>query len=105
MRSEESGRIGKIFYEIMGKQRSIFTQVHVPCNPLYPSSGVTTLTAKLEIEQQILQRNRRYSLQSLSTPFLSQNELASSIDPLSHNNILDQLLCGSFLDSSTDDLY
>jgi hypothetical protein len=105
MRSEESKRIYKNLNEIMGKQRSIFTQVDVPCDPLDPSSGVTTLTAKLEIEQQILQRNRRYSLQSLSTPFLSQNELASSIDPLSHNNILDQLLCGSFLDSSTDDLY
>jgi hypothetical protein len=105
MRSEESRRIYKNLNEIMGKQRSNFTQVDVPCDPLDPSSGVTTLTSKLEIKQQILQRNRRHSLQSLSTPFLSRNELASSIDPLSHKDKLHQLLCGSFLDSSTDDLY
>lgn len=58
LQSEESRWIYKNIKEIMGKQRSVFTQVDVPSDTKNPSSHHTTLTSKLDIEEQILQRNR-----------------------------------------------
>ena len=89
---EESWRIYKNIKYIMGKQRSIFTQVDVSSDPTNPLSEHTTLTSKIEIKEQILHRNRCHNL------------LSSSIHPQSNNNGLNELLNGSFLASSKDSL-
>jgi hypothetical protein len=104
LQSEESRWIYKNIKEIMGKQRSVFTQVDVPSDTKNPSSQHTTLTSKLDIEEQILQRNRWHSLQSLSTPFLSNALLCSSINPHDNNSGLNDLLDGSFLSYKKESL-
>jgi len=104
MKSEESRRIYSNLKKILGKQRSIFTQVNIYNDPLDPAAEQTTLSSKIEIEEKILERNHRHSLKSLSTPFLFIPTLQSSIDPHSKEDGLDKILSGSILDSCIDPL-
>jgi len=104
MKAKESRWIYSNLKEIMGKQRSMFTQVDVHNDSLNPDAGQATLSSKIEIEEKILERNRRHSLQSLSTPFFSIPTLQSSIDPHSKADGLDKLLNGSIMDFCLDSL-
>jgi hypothetical protein len=62
------------------------------------SDGVySSLTSKEEIEDNLLQRNRRRSLQSLATPFMMKEGLSCYIQPSNHH-LMDQLLDGSYTD-------
>jgi hypothetical protein len=92
---EASKRSYKNIKEIFGKQQVPLTQVDVLSDPTDPNSPHTTLTAREDIEYNILHRNRKHSLQSLSTPFMSHPELCHTIDPSSPYNQFDNLLHGS----------
>jgi len=96
-RSEESRRIYHNIKELLGKQQQIFTQVDILNPSIENNHPHTTLTQQLDIEQEILSRNRRHSLQSYQTPFLSNSMLHEAISPEKENNKLDQFLEGSFL--------
>jgi hypothetical protein len=79
------------YKKILGKQPSSLTQVDI-FDPLAPTDNQrTTLISKVEIEHSIIQGNRRHSLQSLSTPFMSNCQLTSAIN-LMEPHKLDQLL-------------
>jgi hypothetical protein len=74
-------------------------------NPNDSSSPHITLTDRKDIELHILCQNRKHSLQSLSTPFLSDPSLKHTIDPSSPSNKLNAFLDGSTLeDGSLDSL-
>ena len=96
LHAEEAKKIYKNIKETFGKQQIPLTQVDVLSNPNNRTSEHITLTSKEEIELNILKRNRRHSLQSLSTPFLSHPQLRQAIDPLSEENFIDQLLLNEF---------
>jgi len=51
---------------------------------------------------QILCRNRKHSMQSLSTPFASQLDFSRLIDPLNQTHAFDEILDGT-IDTTTDD--
>lgn len=73
------------------------TQVDVLSDKHVPISSITTISNKKEVEDQILHRNRKHSLQSSFTPFMSHPLLSSSIDPNSPFNRLSDFQDGSFL--------
>jgi hypothetical protein len=63
-------------------------QVDIVSDPNDPTSPLVIVSHKTEMETQILDRNRKYSLQALSTPFLHNQELAQLIDPTNKGNDL-----------------
>jgi hypothetical protein len=105
LHAKNSKRIYKNIKELFGKQQVPLTQVDILSNPNDSSSPHTTLTAREDIELHILRRNRKHSLQSLSTPFLSDLSLQHTIDPSSPSNRFDALLDGSILEDSSLDSF
>jgi hypothetical protein len=87
---------------MLGKQPCSLTQVDVFDDTAHTCNYRTTLTSKEEIEQSIMHRNRRHSLQSLQTPFMCNPHLSSAMNP-GDSDKLDQLLKGSLLSNLMDD--
>jgi hypothetical protein len=98
LKSEESRSIYYNICEIMGKFNTPLAQVDVLSTPNNPSSPHTTLTCREDIEMQILCRNRKHSMQSLST----QLDFSRLIDPLNQTHAFDEILDGT-IDTTTDD--
>jgi hypothetical protein len=97
IKAEASRRTCKNINYIFGKQQIPLTQIDVPSTCGDPTKPHISLTFQLEIEEQILQRNRRHSLQSLTTPFISDPVLRAAIDPTGGQTQFDKLMDGSFL--------
>jgi len=95
--AEESEKIYRNIREIFGKQHVPLTQVDILSNPAVASSDHTTVTSKETVEQNILRRNRRHSLQSLSTPFFSHSQLRQLTERQSEDTLIDQYLNGNIL--------
>jgi hypothetical protein len=95
--AEDSEKIYRNIREIFGKQHVPLTQVDILSNPAVASSDHTTVTSKETVEQNILRRNRRHSLQSLSTPFFSHSQLRQLTERQSEDTLIDQYLNGNIL--------
>jgi hypothetical protein len=105
LQAEQSKRIYKNIKELFGKQQVPLTQVDILSDPNDSSSPHITLTDRNEIESHILRQNGKHSLQSLSTPFLSDPSLKHTIDPSSTSSKFSAFLDGSILeDGSLDSL-
>jgi hypothetical protein len=96
IKSEKYRHIYKNIKELFGKSQQIFTQVDVLSDLSTSTSAQTTLTMQTDIERESLARNRRHSLQSLRTPFLSNPILHESISPESASHHMDVILNGTF---------
>jgi hypothetical protein len=103
LKAEESRQTFKKIRELLGCTNHPLTQVDILTDPNDPDSPVTTVSKKYEVETQILQRNRKHSLQANSTPFLQNPVLAQSIDPTNIKNGLDTFLNGSFVNAHSLD--
>ena len=68
IRAEQSRQLFSSLNEIFGKPNTPLTQVDVLSDPYDSTSPHETVSCKEVSEDQILARNRKYSLQSLSTP-------------------------------------
>jgi hypothetical protein len=97
MKSEEARHIYHNIKELLCKQQPIFTKVDIKNPSKDVKSPMVTLTQQTDIEQEILSRNRRHSLQSYQTPFLANPILHDTISPEADTNKMDQFLDGSFL--------
>ncbi len=75
------------------------THIDILSQPDDPSSPLTNITTKTEMETAILLRNQRHSTKSLKMPFMMDPFLCHSIDPFDLNNKLDLLSNGGFIDS------
>jgi len=95
--SEASRKNYSTIHDLLGRNQASLTQVDVLSDRLDPSSVLNTLSNKEEVEAQILQRNRKHSLQSLATPFMLHPILSTSIAPNSPSNRFANFLDGSFL--------
>jgi hypothetical protein len=71
---------------------------------LNDNSTKMTLTTKEEIEPAIMARNQRHSRQALQTPFAMNKQLSDAIDPFNSNNMINEILKGTFLDSMPEDI-
>jgi hypothetical protein len=87
--------------EILGKHNLPLTQIEIDSPASLSNSPFSTLSSKSEIEENILQCNRRHSLQALHTLFMQKSQSNSSINP-DQPALMDQLLDNTFLDSLTD---
>jgi hypothetical protein len=87
---------------VLGKQNCRLTQVDILSNPTDPSSPHITLSHKEDIESQILQRNRRHSLQALSTPFMANKNIRHAIIPSHELNLFNVILSGQATDTLHD---
>ena len=56
----------------------------------------------MEIQEHILYRNRKQSLQSLATPFMSSPQFAKAINPIQEGGQLDLSLSGQFTEQDLD---
>jgi hypothetical protein len=98
IKSEASRRTFQNLKDIFGKVQSPPTQIDISTDPNNKLSPRITLTDRKEIEQHILRRNRRHSLQSLATPFLSDPYLNAAINPEGDPKF-DLILDGNFTDT------
>ncbi len=98
IKSEASRRTFQNLKDIFGKVQSPPTQIDIFTDPNNKLSPRITLTDRKEIEQHILRRNRRHSLQSLATPFLSDPYLNAAINPEGDPKF-DLILDGNFTDT------
>jgi hypothetical protein len=96
LRAEESRGTYRTLRELLGKQNTPLTQVDVTLDTSDNVFPFTTLTHREDIEDQILRRNHKHSLQSLSTTFMKKPHLKHSIDPNSPYNRFDEFLTGDF---------
>jgi hypothetical protein len=98
MQAESSKQTYKKIQDTFGTQQFPLTHVDIIDNTSIPSHPHITLTCQSEIETHILDHNRRYSLQSLATPFLSIPFLQEAIDPSYGNTKFDEISNGTFLE-------
>jgi hypothetical protein len=82
------------------KEKNPLTQVEVLTEQLTK----TTITTKDDLESAIMARNQKHSRQALQTPFATNPILAKAIDPLDPDNKIDELLQGTFLETTSDDI-
>jgi hypothetical protein len=100
LQAEQSRKIYKSIRELLKKNNKPLTQIDISSS-LDPSC-IDTLNTKLEIEQCLLSRNRKHSLQSLSTPFMKNATLSDSINPNCSQARFDDFLSGKFVDFDVD---
>lgn len=100
LQAEQSRRIYNSIRELLEKKNKPLMQIDFP-SPT-DQKFRETLNSKIDIEQCILTRNRCHSLQSLVTPFMTNEKLSSSINPNSSEAQFDDLLSGQFLESDID---
>ncbi len=92
---EASQRTFRNIKNILGLQQAALTQVDISMEHNSSFSTHETLSKREEVESHILARNRKHSLQALSTPFFNDPALQSLIDPDIPGNDIQQLLNGS----------
>lgn len=100
LQAEQSRKIYKSIRELLKKNNKPLTQIDISSS-LDPSC-IDTLNTKLEIEQCLLSRNRKHSLQSLSTSFMKNTTLSDSISPNCSQARFDDFLSGKFVDFDVD---
>jgi hypothetical protein len=99
LQSEASRHTFQKIQDTFGKQQTPLTQVDVISTDRLSTTPHTTLTSQAEIEQNIMERNRHHSLQSLETPFLSNPIPRDAIDPTRGNTKFEEILDGTFLNN------
>ena len=95
LRSEVSRQTFQKIQDTFGKQQTHLTQVDVLSTDRLSTSPHTTLRSQEGIEQKIMDRNRRHSLQSLQTPFLSNYILQDATDPTRGNSKIMEISNGT----------
>ncbi len=95
IKAKESKRIYNNIKEILGKQPTPLTQVDI-INESSDKRSHITLTSREEIENSIMKKNRKHSLQSLNTPFIANPALSSAVN-ISNPHHMDSLLDGTFI--------
>ena len=79
IKAEESKRIYNNNKEILGKQPTSLTQVDI-IDESSDKRSLITLTSREDIENSIMKRNCKHSLQSLNTPFIAHPALSSAVN-------------------------
>ncbi len=103
LRAENSRVTYRNIRGLLGKDNTPLTQEDVLSIPNDSKSAHTTITTKEEVEEHILNRNRKHSLQSLATLFMTIPELSHATDPTNSDKQMELFLSGQFFDSKSPD--
>jgi hypothetical protein len=97
IKSEQSRNNFKRINDVLGKQHTPLTQIDYGPDPELGISSITSFSSKEDVEKHILLRNKKYSLQSLSTPFFNEPLLLNTIHPNIDDNKIQKMIMGNFL--------
>jgi hypothetical protein len=102
MQAEKSRVTFQTLRQVLGKQNTPLTQVDIKETSDYAVEQFMTVSNKSNIEEHILCRNSKHSLQALQTPFLANPVLADAIDLTSSTHLIDSILHGDFVSQHLD---